>query len=47
VVFPLQVISFDPRFHAANQTSALPFADMLDTYPLFNRQGYPDTINTQ
>jgi FtsP/CotA-like multicopper oxidase with cupredoxin domain len=46
VFFPISVISFDPRFHAANQDiQPLPFADMLDTYPLFNGRGYPDTIN--
>jgi FtsP/CotA-like multicopper oxidase with cupredoxin domain len=46
VVFPISVISFDPRFHDANQNiQPLPFADMLDTYPLFNGRGYPDTIN--
>lgn len=42
----IQVISFDPLFHQANQDiQPLPFADMLDTYPLFNGRGYPDTIN--
>jgi FtsP/CotA-like multicopper oxidase with cupredoxin domain len=47
VDFPIQAISFDPRFHGANQNiQPLPFADMLDTYPLFNGRGYPDTINT-
>jgi FtsP/CotA-like multicopper oxidase with cupredoxin domain len=46
VEFPISVISFDPRFHDANQNiQPLPFADMLDTYPLFNGRGYPDTIN--
>ena len=46
VDYPIQVISFDPRFHDANQNiQPLPFADMLDTYPLFNGRGYPDTIN--
>jgi FtsP/CotA-like multicopper oxidase with cupredoxin domain len=46
VEFPISVISFDPRFHGANQNiQPLPFADMLDTYPLFNGRGYPDTIN--
>ena len=46
VDYPVQVISFDPRFHDANQNiQPLPFADMLDTYPLFNGRGYPDTIN--
>jgi hypothetical protein len=46
VVYPISVISFDPRFHYADQNiQPLPFADMLDTYPLFNGRGYPDTIN--
>jgi len=46
VDFPVSVISFDPRFHDADQSiQPLPFADMLDTYPLFNGRGYPDTIN--
>jgi FtsP/CotA-like multicopper oxidase with cupredoxin domain len=46
VEFPIQVISMDPRFHGANQDiQPLPFADMLDTYPLINGRGYPDTIN--
>lgn len=47
VEYPIQVISFDPKFHLANQDiQPLPFADMLDTYPLLNGRGYPDTINT-
>jgi len=46
VDYPVQVISFDPRFHDANQNiQPLPFADMQDTYPLFNGRGYPDTVN--
>jgi len=46
VEYPIQVISFDPVFHAANESiQPLPFADMLDTYPLINGRGYPDTIN--
>jgi len=46
VEFPVSVISFDPRFHDANlNIQPLPFADMLDTYPLLNGRGYPDTIN--
>jgi hypothetical protein len=44
--YAIQVISFDPIFHAANlDIQPLPFADMLDTYPLLNGRGYPDTIN--
>jgi len=43
---PIQVLSFDPRFHWADENiQPLPFADMYDTYPLFNGRGYPDTIN--
>lgn len=46
VDFPISVISMDPRFHEASQNiQPLPFADMLDTFPLFNGRGYPDTIN--
>ena len=46
VEYAIQVISFDPIFHAANlDIQPLPFADMLDTYPLLNGRGYPDTIN--
>jgi len=43
---PIQVLSFDPLFHAANENvQPLPFAAMHDTYPLFNGRGYPDTID--
>lgn len=46
VEYPIQVISFDPEFHRRSETiQPLPFADMLDTYPLINGRGYPDTIN--
>ncbi|MBI5640920.1 MAG: multicopper oxidase domain-containing protein [Nitrospirae bacterium] len=46
VEFPLQVGSFDPRFHIANlEIEPLPFAGMKDTYPMFNGRGYPDTVN--
>jgi len=44
--YPIQIISFDPAFHGANQNvQPLPFAHMTDTYPLMNGRGYPDTIN--
>ena len=43
---PLQIHSFDPNFHDANEnTQPLPFAHMEDTYPMFNGRGYPDTVN--
>jgi FtsP/CotA-like multicopper oxidase with cupredoxin domain len=46
VAYPIQVISFDPKFHTANESiQPLPFAAMLDTYPLINGRGYPDTTN--
>ncbi|NJD55075.1 MAG: hypothetical protein FIA94_01575 [Nitrospirae bacterium] len=46
VEYPIQVISFDPKFHQADQDiQPLPFAEMLDVYPMFNGRGYPDTIN--
>ena len=46
VEYPIQVISFDPVFHAASESiQPLPFANMVDTYPLINGRGYPDTTN--
>lgn len=46
VEYPIQVISFDPEFHRRSESiQPLPFAAMLDTYPLINGRGYPDTIN--
>lgn len=46
VELPLQIGSFDPQFHDASmRTQPLPFANMKDTYPMFNGRGYPDTIN--
>ncbi len=45
VEFPLQISSFDPEFHDASMnTQPLPFADMVDTYHMFNGRGYPDTV---
>ncbi len=45
VEVPIQLTSLDPVFHDASQsTQPLPFADMLDTYPLINGRGYPDTV---
>jgi len=45
VELPLQLTGFDPAFHDANMNvQPLPFADMRDTYALFNGRGYPDTV---
>jgi FtsP/CotA-like multicopper oxidase with cupredoxin domain len=46
VAYPIQVTGFDPRFHHAdNSYNPLNFADMNDTYTLFNGRGYPDTVD--
>jgi FtsP/CotA-like multicopper oxidase with cupredoxin domain len=46
VEYPIQIVSFDPLFHAADEgIQPLPFGDMKDTYPMLNGRGYPDTIN--
>jgi len=46
VVYPLQIASFDPLFHAADEEiQPLAFAKMRDVYPMLNGRGYPDTIN--
>jgi FtsP/CotA-like multicopper oxidase with cupredoxin domain len=46
VVFPIQMVSFDPDFHDAdNNIQPLPFANMTDRYAMLNGRGYPDTIN--
>lgn len=45
VEYPLQVTGFDPVFHdASRDTQPLPFADMNDTYHMFNGRGYPITV---
>jgi FtsP/CotA-like multicopper oxidase with cupredoxin domain len=45
--YPIQIGSFDSSFHDASWTvQPLPFALMLDDYPLLNGRGYPDTVNT-
>jgi FtsP/CotA-like multicopper oxidase with cupredoxin domain len=45
VELPLQVTGFDPIFHDASMnTQPLPFANMNDTYHMFNGRGYPITI---
>ncbi len=44
--FPIQIQSWDPNFHDANEnTQPLPFAGMHDVYPMLNARGYPDTVN--
>jgi FtsP/CotA-like multicopper oxidase with cupredoxin domain len=46
VDFPIQIASFDPFFHDEHlAVQPLPFALMVDKYPMFNGRGYPDTIN--
>ena len=46
VAYPIQITAFDPRFHHAdNSYNPLNFADMNDTYTLFNGRGYPDSID--
>jgi FtsP/CotA-like multicopper oxidase with cupredoxin domain len=46
VDYPVQIISFDPAFHDANQNvQPLPFAAMEDRYSMLNGRGYPDTTN--
>lgn len=45
VEYPLQLTGFDPVFHDASMnTQPLPFADMNDTYHMFNGRGYPRTV---
>ena len=45
VELPLQVTGFDPEFHDASlNTQPLPFANMNDTYHMFNGRGYPITV---
>jgi len=42
----LQLGSFDPKFHDADETvQPLSFADMNDRYAMINGRGYPDTVN--
>jgi FtsP/CotA-like multicopper oxidase with cupredoxin domain len=46
VEVPIQIGSFDPDFHQASEdVQPLPFALMLDKYPMINGRGYPETIN--
>lgn len=43
--YALQLGSFDPEFHDASwAVQPLPFAKMLDRYPMINGRGYPDTV---
>ncbi len=45
--YPIQIGSFDSAFHIASSTvQPLPFALMVDDYPMLNGRGYPDTVNT-
>ena len=47
IEMPLQISGFDPVFHDASlNTQPLPFADMLDTYHMFNGRGYPATVQS-
>jgi FtsP/CotA-like multicopper oxidase with cupredoxin domain len=46
VDYAIQIGSFDGDFHLASETvQPLPFALMLDNYPMLNGRGYPDTVN--
>jgi FtsP/CotA-like multicopper oxidase with cupredoxin domain len=45
VDYPIQIGSFDPDFHDSSLfVQPLPFAFMVDKYPLLNGRGYPDTL---
>ena len=44
--FPIQIGLMDPVFHDLHLgVQPLPFANLLDTYPMLNGRGYPDTVN--
>jgi len=46
VDYPIQLGSFDSAFHDASEsTQPLPFALMVDNYPMINGRGYPDTVD--
>ena len=46
VEYPIQIGSFDPKFHQESlSVQPLPFAAMRDTFPMLNGRGYPDTVN--
>jgi len=46
VDYPIQLASFDPVFHDASlAVQPLPFALMVDKYPMINGRGYPATTD--
>jgi FtsP/CotA-like multicopper oxidase with cupredoxin domain len=46
VDYPVQIGAFDSAFHDASiNVLPLPFALMVDNYPMLNGRGYPDTVN--
>jgi len=46
VDYPIQIGSIDSVFHIASESvQPLPFALMVDNYPMLNGRGYPDTVN--
>jgi FtsP/CotA-like multicopper oxidase with cupredoxin domain len=46
VDYPIQLSGFDREFHEKHiAVQPLPFADMVDDYPMINGRGYPDTVN--
>ncbi len=46
--YPIQIGSFDPKFHDASfEVQPLPFAGMKDSYFLLNGRGYPDTVDPE
>ena len=48
VEYPIQLGSFDSAFHDASEsTQPLPFALMVDNYPMINGRGYPDTVDSR
>ena len=48
VEYPIQLGSFDGAFHDASEsTQPLPFALMVDDYPMINGRGYPDTADAR
>ncbi|RIK99977.1 MAG: hypothetical protein DCC71_19565 [Proteobacteria bacterium] len=45
VELAVQLAGFDHDFHDASENvQPLPFAAMVDTYPMLNGRGYPDTV---
>jgi FtsP/CotA-like multicopper oxidase with cupredoxin domain len=48
VEYPIQLGSFDSAFHDASESvQPLPFALMVDNYPMINGRGYPDTADAR